>query len=262
MSTCRNRAPARREKSRASSSSSLESESSWRRQVRRSARRRSPPWWKIPYEYDRSAGPAKCRPAHRPYSARLAPGGGCLRDRHRGVAGTRRGVSRPGVPPAKTHLDRRRLLDAEERAVEPGDLHVQGGARRLCPRVGPRHPGGTALRRVATARRRIHALRGCCQRGTDHRVRPDHEQLVRAPEPVLEDGDRGRSVLLPGDDQHVTRADVRPSIVDRADAVLCGGTTLDVPTGTDSKCTPAHIYRVEGRDCPLDDRRDRRRVLP
>ena len=42
-------------------------------------------------------------------------------------------------------------------------------------------------------------------------------------EPVLEDGDRRRALLLPGDGQHAARAHVGPPVVDRADAVVRGG---------------------------------------
>ena len=53
------------------------------------------------------------------------------------------------------------------------------------------------------------------ERGADHRLRADHEQLVRDPLAGLEDGDRSRDRLLPGDREHAARADpVRPASIE------------------------------------------------
>src|SRR5256886_10977631 len=128
-SICRNRAPVRQEKSRASSSSSRECASSWRRPARRSVRPRSPPWSRSRCEHHGSAGSAEPEPANRQDCARLDPGGRRLRDRHRGMARPRHRVSRAGGPPTATDRDRPPVLGSEERALEPGHVHVQEGAR-------------------------------------------------------------------------------------------------------------------------------------
>ena len=72
------------------------------------------------------------------------------------------------------------------------------------------------------ARDGLHAVRGRRQRDPDHRLRADLQRLVRPAEPVLEDGDRRRALLLPGDDQHAARADLGRPARDRADALLRG----------------------------------------
>ena len=58
------------------------------------------------------------------------------------------------------------------------------------------------------------------ERGPDHRVRADHERVVRPARQDLEDGDRRRALLLPRAREHAARADVGPPAVDRADALL------------------------------------------
>ncbi len=65
------------------------------------------------------------------------------------------------------------------------------------------------LARFRAARPRAHAVRDRRQRDPDHRLRADHEQLVRDPQPVLEDGDRRGALLLPGAGEHAARADLR-----------------------------------------------------
>ena len=63
-------------------------------------------------------------------------------------------------------------------------------------------------RALAPARQRSDALRHRGERDPDHRLRADHQQLVRDPVAGLEDRDRGRDLLLPGDDQHAARPDI------------------------------------------------------
>ena len=64
---------------------------------------------------------------------------------------------------------------------------------------------------AGAAGERAHAVCDRRQRGADHRLRADHEQLVRDPLARLEDGDRGGHLLLPGDGEHAAGADVRPA---------------------------------------------------
>ena len=61
---------------------------------------------------------------------------------------------------------------------------------------------GAALCRIAIA----------ANADPDHRLRADHEQLVRAAQPGLEDGDRRCPLLLPDDDQHAARADLGAAV--------------------------------------------------
>ena len=66
------------------------------------------------------------------------------------------------------------------------------------------------------------------ERGADHRVRADHERLVRNPEPVVEDRHRGGALLLPGAREHAARADLGASRVGRADALVRGAASATI----------------------------------
>ena len=58
------------------------------------------------------------------------------------------------------------------------------------------------------------------ERGPDHRVRADHERLVRVLNPHSKMAIAADPLLLPGDGEHAARPDVRPARVDRADALV------------------------------------------
>ena len=106
-----------------------------------------------------------------------------------------------------------------------------------------------------------HALRDRRQRHPDHRLRPDHEQLVRAALAGVEDRDRGDHLLLPGVREHPARADLGPPGLDRADAQLRGGRARDLPARADPERAAVHLLGLEGRDRTRDDRRHRGRLL-
>ena len=79
--------------------------------------------------------------------------------------------------------------------------------------------------------------------------------------PALEDGDRGRPLLLPGDGQHAARADVRaPAQIELMRSYAAGELEIfrrvRVPTALPFVFTGLKIATR-----PRDDRRDRRRVL-
>ena len=97
-------------------------------------------------------------------------------------------AARGQVPPAEAVGDRRTFWDNRARSWNAGLVHVQGGARRLRDRLVARDRGRARLRALATRRRCADAVRGRRERGPDHRVRADHERLVRRAQPALEDG--------------------------------------------------------------------------
>ena len=78
------------------------------------------------------------------------------------------------------------------RSLERRLVHVQGGARRLRRRLRARDPRRDRVRALATRRRRADAVCGRRERDPDHRLRADHERVVRRVQPALEDGDRRR----------------------------------------------------------------------
>ena len=118
--------------------------------------------------------------------------------------------------------DLERALGQPPPALAGRLVHVQGGARRLRRRLGLGDPRRARARPLAPRRGRAPAVRDRAQRGADHRLRADHERLVRRPQPALEDGDRRDPLLLPGAREHAARPDVRAARVDRADALVRG----------------------------------------
>ena len=101
------------------------------------------------------------------------------------------------------------------------------------------------LRALPDGRARADPVRGRGERGADHRLRADHEQLVRAPEPLLEDGDRGRPLLLPRDGEHAARADLGQPARDRADALVRGREHRGLPAGADPDVAAVHVHGLK-----------------
>ena len=106
------------------------------------------------------------------------------------------------------------------------------------------------------------AVRDRRQRRADHRLRADHEPVVRAAREDLEDGDRRDPRLLPGDGEHAARPDVGAAAIDRADALLRGGRDRDLSARADPELAAVPLLGLEGGDRAGDDRRNRGRVLP
>ena len=124
-----------------------------------------------------------------------------------------------------------------------------------------RRPRRPRVRALAPARPRADAVHDRGERRPDHRLRPDHEPVVRAPQPALEDGDRRHALLLPGDGEHAARAHLRAPAVDRADALLRRERLRDLPARPHPELAPVPVRGLEGGERARDDRRGRGRVL-
>src|SRR5207248_44904 len=77
------------------------------------------------------------------------------------------------------------------------------------------------------------AVRDRGELGADHRLRSDHEQLVRDPEPAVEDDGRRRPGVLSDHDQHAPRAHPRRPSLARAHALVCGERARDLRESPD-----------------------------
>ena len=114
-------------------------------------------------------------------------------------------------------------LGERDELLRAGWIHVQGGARRLRRRLRARRRRGARARALPQPRQGADAVRDRGERRPDHRVRADHERVVRAARARRR---RWRSpavlVLLPGDGEHAARAHVGAAVVDRADALVRG----------------------------------------
>ena len=109
------------------------------------------------------------------------------------------------------------------------------------------------VRRTLPCRRRgADAVRDRRERGPDHRVRADLQRLVQPALAALEDGDRGRPLLLPGDGEHAPRADERARLAGAADAQLRGRATSRSSAASGSRprshtCSPRSRWRACSR---------------
>ena len=146
-------------------------------------------------------------PARRRSCALVAPGDPRLRLRARLLA-----VALPGRLGVKNFLLPAALRRPQRALGQPGALlkaaldHLQGGVRRLRARQRRRDRRRARARPLAPARERAHPVPHRRERDSRHRVRTDHERLVRNAEPVVEDRHRRRALLLPGARQHAARA--------------------------------------------------------
>ena len=103
----------------------------------------------------------------------------------------------------------RRAGDAVRGARRPGTRHCPRAVRRL-RRLALSIVAGTSLIPVAIATNAIPIIA----------FAPVAQQLVRGPEPRVEDDDRRRPRLLPDHDQHPAGPDAGRAVGDRADAVV------------------------------------------
>ena len=103
---------------------------------------------------------------------------------------------------------------------------------------GARDPRRARLRALPAGRLGADAVRDRGERRPDHRVRADHERLVRRAQPALEVGDRRRPLLLPRAREHAARPAVGAAGGDRADALLRGrgASTSSAASGSRRRC--------------------------
>ena len=151
----------------------------------------------------------------------------------------------------------------EQRALwHAGLVHVPGGARRVRHRLLGRVRRRARVARLRTARRTaLMPLRDRRERDPDHRVRSDHERLVRPLTPCVQDRDRRRAVLLPGDGEHAAGPDVGAAVGDRADALVRCRRGDDLPPRPAAELSPVRLLGVEGRDRLAMIGADRGRLL-
>ena len=139
--------------------------------------------------------------------------------------------------------------------------HAQGRTRRVRDRLQRRVRLCPCARSLAPVRERADAVHDRRQRGPDHRLRPDHERVVRHPQLVVEDHDHGGALFLPSAREHPPRAHIRAAGVDRADAVVRGVRAGDLPSCAGSDVAAVRLHVAEDRERPGNDRRGRRRLL-
>ena len=115
----------------------------------------------------------------------------------------------PALHPAGAVRHRPGLRRVLQRGLGGRHLHRGRGSRRAGHRGHRGIAGRPARRALGDAQGVAPAVRDRGQLDPDHRLRADHEQLVRAGQPAVKDDDRGAARLLPGDDQHGPRPDSR-----------------------------------------------------
>ena len=96
-------------------------------------------------------------------------------------------------------------------------------------RLAARRRVRARARALPPPRARADAVRDRGERGADHRLRADHEPVVRAAREDVEDGDRRDPLLLPGAREHAARTDLGAAVVDRADALVRVRRARDLP---------------------------------
>src|SRR5919106_203746 len=192
---------------------------------------------------------------------RVAAGTRRVRPGDRGLGGLGARPRHTKLPPSCAFGHPADALGRSRRALERGLLHVPRGARRLRNRLFARIPGGGRRGALAAPPGGGDAVRDRGRSGPDHRLRPDYEQLVRRHWDDLEDGHRGRPLLLPDDGQHDPRPDLRASVGDRAHALVRRQRENRVPARPASERAALRLCGVEGCDGTRDDRRHRGRLL-
>src|SRR5581483_609262 len=197
----------------------------------------------------------------RPAGARLAARGARLRGRARRLA-VGLLAARGAVPAAAAVDDRDHALAQLPPALRRRLVHLQGGARRLRDRLGARDRGRAPVRALAAGRRRAHAVRGRGERRADHRVRADHERLVRRPQPALEVGDRRRPLLPARDGEHAAGAHLRQARGDRADALVRGQRARHLPPRAHPGGAAVRLHGPAGGDRRPDRELDLALRLP
>ncbi len=209
-STCRIRAPPRHVTSRISSSSSPRCASCCASAASTCCPKRNRRLPRRPSEHSRrDAWRARVRPQGRTPGGRVGAGRRRVR-RRRSRSG--KGRSRRSTSSSSCSRDRATSSSAcwTERAGRCGPRAGTRSRRRSAASSIGSVAGMAAATLIGRFQRlgmRAHADRDRGQRRPDHRVRTDLQRLVRSALTEFEDRDRGRALLLPGDGEHVARAD-------------------------------------------------------
>src|SRR5947207_1612507 len=191
----------------------------------------------------RPADPSRdARGSRRPPRSRLGAGSRRARARIPDLAGVDRGLPHQEVPGTAADRDRKHVLDEPTRADQRWLVHLSRGARRLRDRVRTRAGHGARARALARRRARADAVHDRGERDPDHRLRADHERVVRPVLEGFEDGDRRRPLLLSGAREHAPRPDLGPPAVDRIDAVVRSRRARDVPPRPHPDSAAVHLH--------------------